>query len=135
MEKHPTFPEVIEHCGLTEKDCNKPVSDAHLECISRSSYTSWKSLPAHLGLETIVAEDADHSQVHPEEKRVEFFRQWKKRKGSGATYSQLINALLKINCREDAEKVCQIISQDVQPSNSSESSCAASTTDTAGILV
>ena len=104
--------EVISQYGLTEADCSKPVSEVHLESISRSSCSSWKSLPAHLGLETIVAEDADRSQADPREKRLEFFRQWKKIKGSDATYSQLINALLKIDCKQDPEKVCQILAQD-----------------------
>ena len=126
MEKHSTFLEVIEHYELTKEDCNKPLRDAHLVSISRSSCTSWKSLPAHLGLEAIVAEDADRSQADPEEKRLKFFRQWKKRKGSKATYSQLINALLKIDCRQDAEDVCQILSEPLTPSQTS------STTDTAG---
>ena len=85
---------------------NKQVSDAHLEDISRSCCSGWRSLPSRLEMRKIVVEDIDRLQgLSEEEKRLYFFKQWKSEKGSEATYKKLIDALVKIKCREDAEKV------------------------------
>ena len=107
--------ELLKHYELTEEDLNKPVSDSHVEGISRSSCKHWKSLPAHLGLKPITAEDSDRKHIDPAEKRYDFFLKWKEMKGSGATYKQLIIALVKIDCREDAEAVCAVLKGSVQP--------------------
>lgn len=113
--------ELMKQYGLTGKDCNKPVSDSHLECISRSSCKHWKSLPAHLGLETITAEDSDRKYADPGSKRYDFFQKWQQMKGSGATYKQLVLALLIINCRQDAEAVCNVLKSSVPQLNSPNS--------------
>jgi len=104
-----TFPKLVEHYNLTEGDCNKPVSDVHLECISRSHCEHWKRLPAHLGMDPIVAKDIESGYGDEGTKRHNFFCTWKKTKGFNATYKQLISALLKINCRQDAECVCEML--------------------------
>lgn len=116
-EAHTLLTELMKEYGLTERDCNKPVSDNHVECISRSCCKHWKFLPAHLELETITAEDSDRKHSDPEAKRYDFFLKWKEIKGSGATYKQLIVALLKIDCRQDAEAVCNVLkgSSSAQP--------------------
>ena len=99
---------------LTERQYNQQVSDTHLERLSRSGCKQWKSLPPHLELETIVAEDIDKSQKGEREKRHEFLLAWKDMEGSGATYKQLITALLKIKCRQDAEKLCEMLKKSAQ---------------------
>lgn len=110
----------MEYCSLlkqhklTEGICNKQVSDGHLEEISRYHCKDWKSLPSHLGLNTIVAEDIDRSKVAEKEKRHTFLLGWKKIEGSRATYKRLITALLKIDCREDAEGVCTLLQKHPQ---------------------
>ena len=86
-----------------KEDCNKPVSDAHLERISSSCC------------------DSECSHPDPEMKRLYFFRRWKKRKGSGATYSELIKALLAIDSRQDAERVYAILKKDPSFTSSSTS--------------
>ena len=85
------------------------VSDAHLEDIARSCCSGWRSLPSRLEMRKIVVEDIDRLQVSEEEKRLEFFKRWKREKGSEATYKKLIDALVEINCREDAEEVQHLI--------------------------
>ena len=107
----PSFPDLIERYGLTEGDCDKPVTDYHLGLISRSCCDEWKFLPPYIGLETIVAEDIDKSQKSEREKRKDFFLQWKSTIGSRATYKLLITALLKMKCGQDAEKVCKTLKQ------------------------
>ena len=108
-EKSSTFLQLMSRYRLTERQYNKQVSDIHLERLSRSGCKQWKSLPPHLELEAIVAEDIDKSQKGERGKRHEFLLTWKEMEGSGATYKQLITALLKIKCRQDAEKLCEML--------------------------
>ena len=100
---------LIARYHLTEEDVNKQITDEHIEVLSRKicGRGQWKSLPAHLGLATITAEDIDCGSVDPREKRHQFFLAWKQKKGSEATYKRLITALLKIECTQDAESVCE----------------------------
>ncbi len=99
---------------LAEEHCNQQISDRHLEDFSRSSCQQWRSLPSRLGLPTILAEDIERSVSNEGERRHIFFQEWKQRKGFEATYKRLIEALIGINRREDAEKVCQLM-KDTQP--------------------
>ena len=109
------FQELAEQFKLTEANFKEPVSERHLETISRSSCKHWKSLPAHLNLPTITADDVDQCQVEQETKRYNFLRKWKEIKGSDATYEQLISALLKIKSKQDAEKICSLLKESIHP--------------------
>ena len=113
-EKSSIFLQLMSQYRLTERQYNKQVSDIHLEKLSRSGCKQWKSLPPHLELETIVAEDIDKRRKEEREKRYEFLLTWKDMEGSGATYGQLITALLKIKCRQDAEKLCEMLKKSAQ---------------------
>ena len=93
--------------------CSAQVSDVHLEEISRSHCKNWRRLPSHLELEDIVVSDIDHKQVDEAEKRREFFFEWKKRNGSGASYRCLIRALLDVSYRQDAESICKILQESI----------------------
>ena len=44
-----------------------------------------------------------------EERRARLFSRWQSEKGAHASYKQLINALLEIECMQDAEYVCWLI--------------------------
>ena len=99
-----------EQYQLKEEDVNEQVTDLHIHEISRSHCKKWKSLPAYLEMEGIVASDIDKKPIEEDEKRCDFFSKWKKEKGSEATYKVLIGALLKMRCKEDAESVCEMIS-------------------------
>lgn len=98
--------------GLT-KGSKKQVSDDDLERISRSYCKEWKSLPPYLDLEAIEADDIDLRPIDEREKRHKFLLKWKHIKGSRATYKQLIDALLKINCVQDAEGVSSLLKQSI----------------------
>ena len=104
--QHSSYPDVTKHYELTEEECSIQVSDCHLELISQSYCRLWRMLPAHLELKSIVAEDIEYIHGDEREKRYKFLLQWKEIKGSLATYKQLINALLKIDCMGDADAVC-----------------------------
>lgn len=115
---------------LTEENCNKEVSDRHLEEISRLHSREWKSLPSYLDIESIVADDMDHGVGNQHEKRLNFFLQWKQMKGSDATYFRLISALLKIKCRKDAESVCKLLQVSLKQKESSAEKTLGELTDT-----
>ena len=124
--EHSTFLHLMGHYGLTEGHYNQTVDDSHLEKLSRSGCKQWKSLPSHLKLETIVAEDIDKSQKEEREKRYDFLLKWKNTEGSAATYAQLISALLKIKCRRDAERLCEMVKKSApqsQPHTSIHLAC------------
>ena len=44
-----------------------------------------------------------------ESKGQRFLERWKEKKGCDATYIKLINALLEVECRNDAESVCELL--------------------------
>jgi hypothetical protein len=111
MDDPPTVPELMGRYGLSDKDCEKKISSPHLEHISRSCCMEWKSLPPHLKLETIVAEDIDKKSATEKAKRYDFLLKWKEMKGAQATYKQLLAALLEIKCTQDSEKVCEMLKQ------------------------
>ncbi len=100
---------LVNYYGLAEEDCNQQISDKHLKDISQSCCQQWRSLPSHLGLPDLMVKDIERTVADEEERRHTFFQKWKQRKGFDATYMRLIEALLRINCREDAEKVCKLL--------------------------
>ena len=134
-----SFSDLIKRYELSHRSTKKQVSDAHLELISRSYCEEWKSLPPHLKLETIVANDIDRSAKDERQKRHDFLFEWKDIKGSAANYKQLITALLQIKRRQDAEKVCELLKESICPkplalSETSNTACAMPPTDTTGKL-
>ena len=112
---------LLNHFHLREEDCNQKISDEHLRDISSASYCSkWKELPSCLALETHYVDDIERDYPKEEEKRYRFLLGWRERKGFEATYKALIEALLKIKHRNDAEGVCELLkgaslSQDQPP--------------------
>lgn len=102
-----SFQQILEHYRLTEEECEKEVSDKHITCFFCEE---WKKLPPYLDLEATVAGDLERDFKTEEERREALLKKWKKRKGFEATYKKLITALLEINCREEAEQVCKLLS-------------------------
>ena len=100
---------LIARYQLAEENVNRIITDIHIEVISRCCCSKWKSLPAHLGLATIIAEDINRKEVNEEDKRRTFLTTWKEKKGFEATYKTAISALLEIECRSEAESVCQLL--------------------------
>ena len=81
----------------------------HLNAISRSYCNQWKILIPYLKMKGITEDDVDAHSGSPREKRRIFLRKWKRVKGSEATYERLVCALLEIECRNEAEGVCQLL--------------------------
>ena len=97
------------HFEPADQDLDKVISDLHLQAIAQTSDINWKSLPSRLGLQDDVAKDIDKGFTKEFDKRQEFFQQWKRFKGSEATYRSLVKALLDINQRHNAEYVCELL--------------------------
>ncbi len=93
---------------MSKEDCNKEISDEDLNVISTSYCKEFRKLSSHLGMTEINLHDIQCNENSEEGKRCAFFKKWKNVKGSGATYKALITALLKYNCKQDAEKVFKI---------------------------
>ena len=106
---------LLAHYDLTEDDCSAEISTKCLEKISHSLCGEWRNLPSGLDMEDIVKQDIDRNPRFSEEKqkRQAFFEEWNKQKGSAATYRKLISALLDIDCRKDAEGVCEILKNSI----------------------
>lgn len=116
------LPSLLLLYGLKEEDCNRQISDRDIDVLSRSSCTKWRSLPTYLGMPSIIASDIARGPGSEEEKRSAFFQKWKHTKGSAATYRVLIGALLHIQCRDDAERVCDLVHATLAASPSTGSS-------------
>ncbi len=108
--------DLMKYYGLTEKECNCGIKDAHLEDISRTLGKDWRSLPSQFGMPNISKNDIDRDFKTEKEKRYALFCQWKEMEGSAATYKKLMMALLAIDCREDAEGVCKLLKKSFNPS-------------------
>ena len=100
---------LIKQYGLEEKDFNREMADSHLEEFTQHHGEHWRSLPAYLKMKNIVVRDVERKPCGEREKRLTFFIEWKSLYGSGATYYELVHALLKIKCKQDAEAVCKML--------------------------
>ena len=126
--------DLMEKYRLTDADLNKQVTDIHIEKLSHTHCKDWRRLPPYLGLSRTVRGDIDHDSGKDKAKRYDFFTEWKDRKRADATYRVLIDALSEIECRSDAEFVCQLIQPavDCRPVHSSTSTqTTTATADTA----
>ena len=100
---------LVDSQHLTDEDIDKQITVKHMEDISLSWCGKWRSLPAHLELDSIVVGDIDRMQLKEDEKRREFFSTWRGKQGSKVTYKRLIHALLRIKCTQDAESICKLL--------------------------
>ncbi len=100
----------LQRYHLSESDILQPVSNIHLQEISRSHCRKWRSLPVALDMENhLIWEDIELEVRDEERRRNTFFSRWQSEKGADANYKKLINALLVIGCRQDAEYVCELL--------------------------
>ena len=106
-----TVKDLLERCGLTEEDSNRKIEYIDLDSLSHTVGKEWRSLLLHLGMPDITLNDIERNRnfMTEQEKRYGLFSQWKKLKGSEATYRNFISAFLKINNTADAEVVCHFL--------------------------
>ena len=117
--------EALARCyQLAEKDCDGAVSEVHLLEISRSCCKKWRLLPAHLEMREVVVDDIDHINGDEQEKRCYSQEMEGSQRFWCYLQKKLINALLAIECRQDADKmqsVCELLQKSPAPVLASES--------------
>ena len=125
MSLHKDFSKVLKINGIKETDAilSTKVTDLHALDIADAHCSEWASLLVVLGIENSSSVKKDIEKKHvgdAKEQRKEFFEVWKKQKGKEATYKVLINALLQIKQRSDAEYICNLLkdSTDANPQES-----------------
>lgn len=91
---------------LAAKDCDVEISNKHLDKISSSCNLPYERLSPYLEMEQVCAQDIKQDENSGLERRLAWLKKWKKIKGSAATYRALILALLEIEYKDDAEKIC-----------------------------
>lgn len=60
---------LLEQYQLLQEDVNRQITDIHIDEISRSHCKKWKSLPAYMEMEGIVASDIEKKLIEEDEKR------------------------------------------------------------------
>ena len=100
---------LLKKYELESGECGKKVTECHLQEIANNICENWKWLQPHLKLAKLVVKDINSKFSDEKDKRLEFFQRWVEQEGSGATYSKLVDALLAIKCKEDAEFVLALL--------------------------
>ena len=116
------LPDLLQEMNLMAEDCKQMITDIHISEISSRSCKEWKWLGPHLicNNSDIVVNDIDSKAIEEKEKRLKFLQKWVDQEGSGATYYKLIDALLKIPNKKDAEFVCRLVKQNPVKSSSED---------------
>jgi len=94
--------------GISQEQLKQPVTDEHIREISLKM-TKWEDWASALELTPTQIEDIDRENLTMHAKRSAVLRVWKESFGSMATYEKLIDALLKLNLRKNAEFVCSLL--------------------------
>ena len=103
-----TFKELIAHVGISADELNKECSDDHITAISLF-LANWQTVAPHLGLTEVDEEDVKEEKTKPQDKRYKSLQKWKTKNGFKATYTVLVEVLLKIGRADLAEKVCRLL--------------------------
>ena len=95
--------------GLDSSHLNKPCSEAFF--VSFSDHVNpWRVVFASLLSETDLNDiDSEQTGRSEQEKRLACLRKWKSRRGNGATFRAIIEAVLSTGNVDSAEALCQII--------------------------
>ena len=99
--------EFLDYFDLKPEDVNVKIDVQHINEIAKICIKEWDCLHTKLGIDTkdIAATEAGSSQ----NRSLQIICLWKKQNGREATYKRLIDALIKIKSREEAESVCEIL--------------------------
>ncbi len=104
----PTVGDILAHCGVTESQLDKPCSNVDIADIA-SFFGSWRDVAPHLGLDETNVEEVEEDGRKGAERRLKALQKWKSKFGFKATYKWLVEALMKVNLADRAEKVCQLV--------------------------
>ena len=107
--------DLLESYKLSVQECQRKITEVHLQEIARSCCKDWKWLGPYLKINKVEVNDIDSKNAEERDKRLNFLHVWVEREGSDASYYRLINALLKNGKREDAEFVCALVQVKASP--------------------
>ena len=91
---------------LTQKELSQTVSSKHILQIQRT--ISWWAVGRIL-LDRVVLNDITKDAFDEEQRRDMMLNKWQEKRGSGATYEKLIDAMIEVEKTSEAEGVCQLI--------------------------
>ena len=101
---------------LQSADIDVKIHDKHVDKLAKICFNNWKELYSL----RMKAKDIEIIETNKSEAKAKLFLcTWKQRNGTDATYKCLIDALLEIEHREDAESVCEILMSEKKSSESS----------------
>ena len=101
--------------GLAADKLSKPCDSKIIPSLS-DCFSQWRVVFASL-LSEIDLGDINRENHTEEEKRIAALHKWKARKGDGATYEVVVNALLNIGEKGQAESLCKILSDSLSDNN------------------
>ena len=108
--------ELLKKYKLDKDSCDQTIKDLHLDRISHFCNVGGgdrHSLALNLGIKKVDVEDINRGPGEEQEKRSAVFKKWKTMKGSEATYTELVIALLAIQHKEDAENVLELLQSSI----------------------
>ncbi len=104
----PSVDDLVRLCELSDEDLNKEITRDIFHEIG-PSLLEWRLLAPILKLTHLDVEDIERDTRGEELKRSEFLSVWKRKQCVYATYRALVVALCKIERREDAMRVCEVL--------------------------
>ncbi len=104
----PSVDDLLRLCGLSDEELNKEITRDRFHEIG-PSLLEWRLLAPILNLTQLDVEDIEKDNRGEELKRNKFLSVWKRKQCEHATYRALVVALCKIERREDARKVCEVL--------------------------
>jgi hypothetical protein len=118
--------DLMKNYDLSEDYCNKEISDVHASgiCLLLRRCSKWQLMVPILGMKEDEVNGTEHTLLNEDERRQNIILKWRKKHGCEATFRALINALIKIECHEDAEEVCKFLKETIaEPSQQTCESC------------
>ena len=102
----PTLDDIVKKIGIHPTFLDRSCSDDHLTRISL--FLDWRRVAPHLRLKRPDIDEIESKKTEPE-KRLETLQKWKMKYGSNATFKVLVEVLLRVECADHAERVCQLL--------------------------
>ena len=107
-QSSPSVDDLVRHCGLSDEELNKEVTRDKFHEVG-PSLLDWRLLYPILNVTQPEVEAIERDNHGEELKRNKFLSVWKQKQCEHATYRALVVALCKIERREDARKVCEVL--------------------------
>ena len=107
--------DVANEVGLAADELSKPC-DSYIISSLADCFSQWELIFGSL-LSQLDLIDINEDYSTQEKKRSAALHKWRDRNGSGATYKVLVDALLKLGERRQAENLCKILADHLIPSD------------------